>query len=288
MTEFDFSQLRDLKTPENWVENAINIPQKNQKQPIRRIPFYWIGAAAALLVIAAVVTTLLLNAGDPGNPVSPLQPKPVLPVTSATSATAADSTAASPSTVPTDASGTGVPATASSTGQVPATGAAAPLPSAAQPSAAAAAPTEKPTTPSVPPTPAPTVTPPQPTQATTQTAIEPATEGEQSDIEPQTGASPGQSDWFRGKVVFDVGWDSAFITADSLTVDIIGEEEAYSGLTVPLRTTGYGAKSGVLLPYDMAILLPAPASYQLTVSDGAGHTQTWTVDLAQADVWLVF
>ncbi|MBQ2358125.1 MAG: hypothetical protein II395_05210, partial [Ruminococcus sp.] len=60
MTEKDFRQLKDLRTPEEWIENALLIPQKKTKQPFLFRPSV-IGAAASLLIIATAALTLFLN-----------------------------------------------------------------------------------------------------------------------------------------------------------------------------------------------------------------------------------
>lgn len=59
---FDFSQLKSLKTPEKWIENAINIPKKKKPLPFILRP-YVIGTAASLVIVAAAVLTILLSSG---------------------------------------------------------------------------------------------------------------------------------------------------------------------------------------------------------------------------------
>ena len=59
---FDFSQLKSFKTPENWIETAINIPQKKKPLPFILRP-YVIGTAASLVIVAAAVLTILLSSG---------------------------------------------------------------------------------------------------------------------------------------------------------------------------------------------------------------------------------
>ena len=59
---FDFSQLKSFKTPENWIEAAINIPQKKKPLPFILRP-YVIGTAASLVIVAAAVLTILLSSG---------------------------------------------------------------------------------------------------------------------------------------------------------------------------------------------------------------------------------
>ena len=65
MNECDFKQLKALKTPEKWIENALNIPKKKNKPlPLFLRPSF-IGSAAALAVLVAVMITLRLQAGAP-------------------------------------------------------------------------------------------------------------------------------------------------------------------------------------------------------------------------------
>ena len=59
---FDFSQLKSVKTPENWIETAINILQKKKPLPFILRP-YVIGTAASLVIVAAAVLTILLSSG---------------------------------------------------------------------------------------------------------------------------------------------------------------------------------------------------------------------------------
>ncbi len=60
VTEKDFRQLKDLRTPEEWIENALLIPQKKNKPPFLFRPSV-IGAAASLLIIATAALTLFLT-----------------------------------------------------------------------------------------------------------------------------------------------------------------------------------------------------------------------------------
>ena len=55
---FDFSQLKSVKTPENWIETAVNIPQKKKPLPFI-LRSYVIGTAASLVIVAAAVLTIL-------------------------------------------------------------------------------------------------------------------------------------------------------------------------------------------------------------------------------------
>ena len=100
MNEFDFSQLNSLKTPDRWIESALNIPQKKYKPLFIRLRPYIIGTAASVVVVAAVLLTLLFNSGGE----SPLAPKPVFPVqpTSAAAGTVEQTTVPDGSRTPYD------------------------------------------------------------------------------------------------------------------------------------------------------------------------------------------
>lgn len=56
MNEMNFDNLQNLNTPENWVENALNIPQEKKKAII--IPF---GYTRTLSAVACLVLVLLLS-----------------------------------------------------------------------------------------------------------------------------------------------------------------------------------------------------------------------------------
>ena len=62
MKESDFSQYKQLKTPEEWIDKALKIPNK-KKAPLFFLRPAVIGAAAALVITAAVVLTLRYQFG---------------------------------------------------------------------------------------------------------------------------------------------------------------------------------------------------------------------------------
>ena len=64
LNEFDFSQLQQLRTPENWVEAAVHIPQEKQKPRLLRFRPYSVGAVAVLVIVAVTLLTLLLQTGQ--------------------------------------------------------------------------------------------------------------------------------------------------------------------------------------------------------------------------------
>lgn len=96
MNDFDFEQLKNLKTPENWIENAINIPsKKNKSLPLWLRPTAISSAAAVVLVVAAVLMTLLFQP-QPGK----TGMTPSLPVQTTAAATdSADETTQQPTQI---------------------------------------------------------------------------------------------------------------------------------------------------------------------------------------------
>lgn len=61
MKKLNFNQLKSVKTPESWVENAINIPSKNKKPLPFYFKTYFIASAACIIVCCAVSLTVFLN-----------------------------------------------------------------------------------------------------------------------------------------------------------------------------------------------------------------------------------
>ncbi len=58
MKKLNFNHLKNVKTPESWIEKAINIPQQNKKP----IPFYfrpYVIASAACFVFCCVVSFII-------------------------------------------------------------------------------------------------------------------------------------------------------------------------------------------------------------------------------------
>ena len=98
MTEFRFDHLQSVKTPDNWIEDAINIPKKNKKP----LPFFFrpyiIGSAAAFCIILAVVVSLMFHSGTS----SPLPSRPHFPVNGYVESTAGTDDSKEP-TAPTEA-----------------------------------------------------------------------------------------------------------------------------------------------------------------------------------------
>ncbi len=71
MKKVNFNQIKSVKTPENWIENAINNPKKNKKKPAYLNP-YIIASAACFIFCCALCAVVFLNFGiDNPNPVAP-------------------------------------------------------------------------------------------------------------------------------------------------------------------------------------------------------------------------
>ncbi len=64
MKKVNFNQLKNVKTPESWIENAINIPQRNKKP----IPFYlrpyFIASAASVVLCCTLSVFVFANLGN--------------------------------------------------------------------------------------------------------------------------------------------------------------------------------------------------------------------------------
>ncbi len=95
MKKVNFNQLKNAKTPESWIENAINIPQRNKKF----IPFYlkpyFIASAASVVLCCALSLFVFANLG---NDVS------VLPVSNPTDSITSTQNLSNPSDLNADSS----------------------------------------------------------------------------------------------------------------------------------------------------------------------------------------
>ena len=74
MKNFNFNSLQNLPTPESWIENALNIPAKEEQKPAV-IPFWRkprvIAAAASLILVSALSVALFLSMNNAPVPVKP-------------------------------------------------------------------------------------------------------------------------------------------------------------------------------------------------------------------------
>ena len=267
MTEKDFGQLKGVRTPEEWIDKALLIPNKKNKPFLFRPSV--IGAAASLLVIAAAALTLFFNLRR--------LPEPA-PQTVFQTATAANASTEAETVRPTQPADT-QPTTAAippatvqpqtATAQTADSSAVSPVP------LPTAAPTVQPTlSPTVKPTAAPTV----PATCSTYPLTEPP---ETKLTVPVTvPATPPYEEelYYTGRILFRAGADSAFADSASVRVTLSQRGYTYSNLTVPLRIDGAGGMRGVLPIYEEAILLYTDSTCTVTVS-GSGCTVFKTVFL---------
>ena len=289
VTEKDFRQLKDLRTPEEWIENALLIPQKKNKPPFLFRPSV-IGAAASLLIIATAALTLFLNLRQLPEPTTQTVFQTVTPTD--TSATTTETVQATPpstmqptavSSSPSTAAVMQTPSSSQSAQAVSPSGSSnsssTPLPTVKPTVSPTVSPTVKPTgSPTVPPTVKPTAAPTTPATYATQpltapTEIKPAAPA----TEPAT--LPKEEElYYMGRFIFHAGQGSVFADSASVSVTLSQSGYAYSNLTVPLRSDGTGKKRGVLPIYEEAILLYTDSACTVTVS-GDGHRVSKTVFL---------
>ena len=269
VTEKDFRQLKDLRTPEEWIENALLIPQKKNK-PLFLLRPSVIGAAASLLIIAAAALTLFLNLRQLPEPTTQTVFQTVTPTdTSATTTETVQATPPStmqPTAVSSSPSTAAVSQAASSSQTAPAVS-----PSGSSNSSPTPLPTVKPTV-------KPTAVPTEPATYSTQPLTAP------TEIKPTVPATvpatlPKEEElYYMGRFIFHAGQGSVFADSASVSVTLSQSGYAYSNLTVPLRSDGTGKKRGVLPIYEEAILLYTDSACTVIVS-GDGHRVSKTVFL---------
>lgn len=269
MTEKDFRQLKDLRTPEEWIENALLIPHKKNK-PLFLLRPSVIGAAASLLIIATAALTLFLNLRQLPEPTTQTVLQTVTPTdTSATTTETVQATPPStmqPTAVSSSPSTAAVSQAASSSQTAPAVS-----PSGSSNSSPTPLPTVKPTV-------KPTAVPTEPATYSTQPLTAP------TEIKPTVPATvpatlPKEEElYYMGRFIFHAGQGSVFADSASVSVTLSQSGYAYSNLTVPLRSDGTGKKRGVLPVYEEAILLYTDSACTVTVS-GDGHRVSKTVFL---------
>lgn len=93
MDKYNCDQLKNIKVPEKWIENALNVPNEPQKRPLAPIRFYRFAAGIAACVVIAAAVTLSLMFGinnnidmTAPNPNTPSRSDSIDSVTSPTSA----------------------------------------------------------------------------------------------------------------------------------------------------------------------------------------------------------
>ena len=62
MENYNCNQLKNIEIPEGWIENALNIPSKNNEVPVPvRLYRYAAGIAACIVIAAAVMFSTLFG-----------------------------------------------------------------------------------------------------------------------------------------------------------------------------------------------------------------------------------
>ena len=73
MNKLNFNELKNIKTPEDWIEKVVNIPMENKKPKHFYLSQYFIGSVACLVVCCVISLVLFFKFSDiPTIPVSPV------------------------------------------------------------------------------------------------------------------------------------------------------------------------------------------------------------------------
>lgn len=296
LNEFDFSQLQQLRTPENWVEAAVHIPQEKQKPRLLRFRPYSVGAVAVLVIVAVTLLTLLLQTGQT---VKPLPPKPSTPVESAVNPTAAPSATKASAEVETTGVAACAPTTRPSGTAAPAT--AAPATAAAEQPQALTSPATRPGFPATASTQPVTQPITQPvTQPVTQPATQPVTkpatvpvtvpltQPHEPPTEPATDDPGEEALYFYGRLTFISPINGMFAQNDTVYADIRQAGMSYERIAVPMKEADSTVVKGVLPTYEIGILLFADAPCTVTVRDGSGHSVSHVIDLTGASDYTIY
>lgn len=93
MDKYNCDQLKNIKVPEKWIENALNVPNEPTKRPLAPVWIYRFAAGIAACVVIAAAVTLSLMFGinknvdmTAPNPNTPSRSDSIVDVTSPTSA----------------------------------------------------------------------------------------------------------------------------------------------------------------------------------------------------------
>lgn len=72
MNKLNFNELKNIKTPEDWIEKAVNIPKENKKSKYFYLSQYFIGSVACLVACCAISLVMFFKFSDmPEIPISP-------------------------------------------------------------------------------------------------------------------------------------------------------------------------------------------------------------------------
>ena len=288
MTEKDFRQLKDLRTPGEWIDKALLIPERKHKPPFLFRPSV-IGAAASLLIIAAAALTLFLNLRQLPEP----EPQTVFQTATTAAATAAETvrpsqTAASQPSAAIPQT-TAKPQTAAT--QAPSSSQTAPAvsPSGSSNPSPTPLPTVKPTvSPTVKPTGSPTVTPTaapttpataatqpltEPTQTPTQTAAQTPTETSPEEAvqtettdDPQVATSPRKP--FYGRVTIRISPKCPLYNNRFLYIAVLDRNgQACNPFTIALKLTD---GEMTIYPISYSMYLYKGEDYVLRLNDHNG------------------
>lgn len=294
MNEFRFRAYENPKTPESWIEKALDIPNNPPKQ--RRVPrSALIGSAAAVVIVAAALLTLGLHTDSP----SPALQKSAVIAPSVPSNT---ESAAAP-TVPSKATATtaGTAATTAATHhseQADASGNAVMTTQAVRSLAAASTAPSRRRAASINPSSDNTaVRPSESTQSVTQTAktpspakapskpqtTEPAAEPTQAPTEASWEAS--ETGYYEGAMTFRMNPNSELYYGDEVYVHITHNGNAYSEKYSPAELaevteittdTSKATKQVVIVPKKKGIFLQGNNSYQIELYNASGSSSTFS------------
>lgn len=273
MNEYRFAELENVKTPDEWVEKAVSIPDTVQKPSPLLLRSALIGTAAAVVILATVLITLSLHTGNINQPLGN-NPVVVQTMTEAASAPEETQAASSPSATSEPAKESSV--TGSSRTDISSDGSGAAgnyngsVSSFNLSNNHTEAPTEKPVESSEAPT-QPAATQPEPTQsAPTQPAEEqPTTE---------------EANWFSGSLCFNLSEYNAMYYSDEIYVHLTQNgasfSEKYSDAELAIVSEPEeGKKRAVIVPKNNNILLMGNQYYQIEVYDNVGSSETFSAYL---------
>ena len=289
MNDFYFEKLKNVKTPDSWIETAINIPEKKQKQmPILFKPSV-IGSAAAVLVVVITLFVLLFHTGSS----APLTQKPQLPVSQTTAVTMttlpngtseADETVAAEQT---DPSGETIPSNAGPVAQTTTGGSAsANSPSTTPTEQGTALPPEKPQerTEPIGPTERPTQTAPTGPAVKPSAPIEPTTDAVQpTTVTSQEHTEPSDT-FYKGMILLKILNTNPFYEDGWLYVHITdggGKEfskKFSSAERSSVQKVSAGHKIASIYPYQAGVFFE-DGVYTVEVYDNRGNSQFFTATL---------
>lgn len=212
MTDRDFRQLKAVTTPQSWIDNALNIPNKKNKKPFPLMTVIGTAAGIAVAVAASLFIFFTVSRAPVAVPPEYTVPQTVtVPVTigegSQPSTRIEENETKTSAAAPTASSGVTPPRT---------TAPRVTEPSVTEPAEASTAPTVSPTT----------VPPEEPTEHTTDVVPDDTEEQPAAETEAPEPAAP--SEYFQG--YFKAGDPHSFDTAGTVFCHITGADgKEYGG-----------------------------------------------------------